>query len=250
MSSGKYAALSGAISREQAISNITNNLANINTSGYKKSQVSFESILRDQQQIDKAKNINYARVYTNRTDFSQGPLRETQDPLSVAIAGRGFLKVQGSEEVLYTRRGDLAVREDGTLTTRNGLPILSDGGGPIILPDTDLKEISIGEDGDIFVMGRDNTRIEAGRIAVVDIEDTDELSHVSDTTYKLENPNMEFPAADFRLIQGNLELSNVNPTAELARMIDNHRTFDTYHKVIKAYSSISEKQGELGSLSG
>lgn len=250
MSSGKYAALAGAISREQAIANITNNLANIQTSGYKKSRTSFEAILRERQQTGKAKNINYDRVYTNRTDFSQGLIRETGDPLSVALAGKGFLKLQGKDGVLYTRRGDLAVASDGTLTTTTGLPVLNEAGSPISLPDTDLKEISIGEDGNIFIMGRDNTRIAAGKIAIVDVEDSNKLSHVSDTTYKLEDPNMEFAADDFRLIQGSIELSNVNPTAELAGMIDHHRTFDTYHKVIKAYSTIAEKQEELGTLSG
>ncbi len=250
MSSGKYAALSGAISREQAIANIANNLANVNTSGYKKSQVSFESILRGKQQINQAENINYGRVYINYTDFSQGSLRQTDDPLNIAIAGKGFLKVRGREGVLYTRRGDLAVTSDGTLTTTNGLPVLSDSGAPIILPDTDIKEVTIGEDGNISVIGRDNSRISAGKIAVVDVEDREKLSHVSDTTYRLENPALEIAAEDFRVIQGSLELSNVNTAAELAKMIDYHRTFDTYHKVIKAYSTIAEKQEELGTLSG
>ncbi len=250
MSSGKYAALSGAISREQAIANISNNLANVNTSGYKKSQVSFESILQGKQQIDKAKNINYDRIYTNYTDFTQGSLRQTDDPLNVAIAGKGFLKVQGKEGALYTRQGGLTLTNDGTLTTVNGLPLLNDSGTPIVLPDTDIKDISIGEDGSIFVIGKDNTRISAGKIAIVDVEDKEKLRHVSDTTYKLDDPNMEFAAKDFRLIQGSLELSNVNTAAELSKMIDYHRTFDTYTKAIKAYSTIAEKQEELGSING
>ncbi len=250
MSSGKYAALSGAISREQAIANISNNLANVNTSGYKRSQVSFESILRGTQQIDQAENINYGRVYTNYTDFSQGTLRQTEDPLNIAIAGRGFLKVRGKEGILYTRRGDLAVTSDGTLTTTSGLPVLSDSGTPIILPDTDIKEVNIGEDGTISVIDRDNSKISAGKIAVVDVADREQLRHVSDTTYRLENPTIEIEAADFRVIQGSLELSNVNTAAELAKMIDYHRTFDTYQKVIRAYSTIAEKEEELGTLNG
>lgn len=250
MGSGKYAALAGAISREQAIANISNNLANVNTSGYKKSQVSFEAILRGEEQRNNAKNINYDRIYTNYTDYSQGPLRETQDPLNIALSGRGFLKLQGPEDILYTRRGDLAVTSDGTLTTRSGLPVLDDAGSPISIPDTDIKEISIGEDGNIFVLGRDNTRTAVGRLALVDVEDTNKLSHVSDTTFRLEDPNMEFEADNLRVIQGSLELSNVNTTAEMAKMIDYNRTFETYHKVIKAYSKLGEKQEELGTLSG
>ncbi len=250
MSSGKYAALSGAISREQAIANISNNLANINTSGYKKGQVSFEAILRGKEQIDNAKNINYDRIYTSYTDFTQGPIRQTEDPLNIAITGKGFLKVQGKEGTLYTRRGDLAITSDGTLTTTSGLPVLSESGTIITVPNTDIKDINIAQDGNIFVIDSNNIQTSAGKIAVVDVKDTKKLSHVSDTAYRLDDPAMEVEAEGFALIQGSLELSNVNPAAELTRMIDYHRTFNTYHKVLKAYSTIAEKQEELGTLNG
>ncbi|PID74883.1 MAG: flagellar basal-body rod protein FlgF [Desulfobacterales bacterium] len=224
MSSGKYAALSGAISREQAIANVSSNLANINTSGFKKSQVSFESILRGQDQIKKAKNINYDRIYTSYTNFTQGPIRQTEDPFNVAITGEGFLKVQGKDGTLYTRRGDLAVTNDGVLTTSNGLPVIGESGSLITLPDTDIKEINIAEDGSIFVIDHNNLEVSAGKIAVVDIKDKEKLSHVSDTTYKLDDPAQETIAENFTLIQGSLELSNVNPAEELSKMIDYHRT--------------------------
>ena len=62
MVSGKYSALAGAISREQALANISNNLANVSTTGYKKMLVSFESILKSEQQVDDAKGMNYNRI--------------------------------------------------------------------------------------------------------------------------------------------------------------------------------------------
>jgi len=125
MVSGKYSALAGAISREQSIANISANLANINTSGYKKSMVSFESILRGEQQTNEGKGINYNRIRNNFTDFSPGAIRQTEDPLDLAIQGNGFFRVQGPGGVHYTRRGDFAINQDGLLTTSNDLPVLA-----------------------------------------------------------------------------------------------------------------------------
>ena len=250
MSSGKYAALAGAISREQAINNVANNLANVNTSGYKRSQVSFESVLSGEQQSQQAKNINYDRVATNYNDFSPGAIRETSDPLNLAIDGKGFFKVQGADKVLYTRSGNFAINSDGILTTVSGLPVLDTAGAQINVPETDIKNIHISNEGTLYVLGEDNTNTTVATLAVAEVENTKELTHVSDTMFSLDDPNMEFPATDYRTIQGSLEMSNVNMTAEMTKMIDYNRTFETYHKVLRSYSTIAEKQEELGTVSG
>jgi len=111
MVSGKYSALSGAISREQSMANIAANLANVNTVGYKKTSVSFEE----------AKGINYSRIKGNFSDFTPGPITETGNPLDIAIHGDGFFKVQGPDGMLYTRRGDFVLDQTGNLQTSNGL---------------------------------------------------------------------------------------------------------------------------------
>ncbi|MBN4071619.1 hypothetical protein JYT30_00490, partial [Desulfotalea psychrophila] len=74
MGSGKYSALAGAISREQRLANIATNLANVNTIGYKKTRMSFESLLRGEQQTKQANGINYSRVRENFTEFTEGPI--------------------------------------------------------------------------------------------------------------------------------------------------------------------------------
>ncbi len=248
MVSGKYAALTGAISREQAIANLSNNLANISTSGYKKSNTSFESVLNKETQINAAKGINYDRVRTNFTDFSPGALRSTEDPLDLAIQGDGFFKVQGPNGILYTKRGDFEINEVGQLTTSNGLPVLDDGNSPITIPDTETSKIAVGDDGTIYLLDQDANREEVARVAVVEIEDKSQLKRETDTTFSLENGVTDRESESSRVIQGHLELSNVNMAAEMARMIDSNRTFETYHKVLKSYSTISEQQQELGTL--
>lgn len=248
MVSGKYSALSGAIARDQAIANISNNLANISSSGYKKSQVSFESLLRGEQQAKQAKGINYSRVRENFTDFSPGAIRQTDNPLDLAIHGDGFFKVQGQNAVLYTRRGDFTLNAEGVLTTGNGLPVLDEGNGQIIIPDTDTSKVAVGDNGTIFLLGPQGTRTEVARLAIMDIDDKKKLKREGDTAFSLEEGGNETQSETSRVIQGSLELSNINMAAELTQMIDNYRAFENYHKVLKSYSSISEQQDELGSL--
>lgn len=248
MGSGKFSALSGAIAREQAIANISNNLANVNTSGYKKSHVSFESVLEAETTAKEAKGINYNRIKQNYTDFSPGAIRQTDDPLDVTIHGDGFLKVQGPEGTLYTKRGDLAVDGEGRLTTSNGLPVLDDGGGEITIPDTEAANIAFSDSGAIYILGEQGTRAEVGQLGIFTIEDPTKLKRESDTTFSLEDTTQEIPDENSRIIQGSLELSNVNMAAEMAQMINSYRTFETYHKVLKSYSTLGEQQNELGTL--
>lgn len=248
MVSGKYSALAGAISREQAIANLSNNLANISTSGYKKSNVSFEAILDKETQSNSAKGVNYNRIRDNFTDFSPGAIRTTENPLDLAIQGEGFFKVQGSDGPLYTRRGDLMINAEGQLTTSNGLPVLDDGNAPITIPDTDTSKVAIGDGGAISILGPRGSRSEVAQLALVDIDDKLKLKRESDTTFSLEVGALETPSEDSRVIQGGLELSNVNMAEGMAQMIDNYRTFETYHKVLKSYATIGEQQQELGTL--
>lgn len=248
MVSGKYSALAGAISREQMIANVSANLANVNTTGYKKSQVSFESILRGQQQMTAAKGINYDRVKQNFIDFESGPLRQTENPYDVALNGEGFFKVQGPEGVLYTRRGDLHVDNEGTLRTSNEMAVLDAGGGQITIPDTAAGNIVVSENGTIYLLAGDGAQTEVGQLAVVNVDDPLKLKKQADTTFSLENGGVENPVDNPTVVQGSLEVSNVNMTEEMARMIDSHRLFETYHKVLKSYSTLGEQQDELGTL--
>ncbi len=251
MVSGKYSALSGAIAREQSIANTSNNLANINTTGYKKSLVSFESILNGEKQTPAAKGINYSRIRQNYSDFSPGAIHQTGDPLNMVIHGEGFFKVQGPDGIQYTRRGDFTVTAEGLLTTNKGLPVLNEGNGPITIPsifDTDYNKVAVGDDGTIFVLDEEDAREEVDKLGIVEIPDKMQLRREKDTLFSLKEGVVTIPSENHRVIQGSLELSNVNMAAEMTQMIDSYRTFETYHKVLKSYSTISEMQDELGTL--
>jgi flagellar basal-body rod protein FlgF/flagellar basal-body rod protein FlgG len=248
MVSGKYSAVAGAVAREQSIANISANLANVNTTGYKRTGVSFESLLRGARQTQEAKGINYSRVKQNVSDFSPGPMRPTENPLDMAIHGDGFFKVAGPDGPLYTRRGDFVVDQAGVLKTSNGMPVLDDANGEITIPDTDRGKIGVSEDGTISLITPDGNRAEAGRLAIVDIDDRSMLKREENTTFSLMAGGNEIPVDAPIIIQGSLETSNVNMTEEMTKMINSMRTFETYHKVLESYSTLGQQLDELGTL--
>lgn len=248
MVSGKYSVLSGAISREQTIANLASNLANVHTTGYKRSLVSFESILEGEQQKYSAKGINFSRIKQNYTDFSPGGLRSTENPLDLALQDQGFFKVQGDNGVLYTRRGDFVVDQQGVLRTSNGQAVLNDANGLIVIQDTDIGKIAVAEDGGMFLLTPDGNRTQVATLGLTDIDDTTKLVREENTCFSLAEGGLEIPLTDPQVVQGSLEISNVNMTEEMARLIDSYRTFETYHKVIQTYSQLSETQDELGTV--
>jgi flagellar basal-body rod protein FlgF len=248
MVSGKYSALSGAVAREQTMANISANLANVNTTGYKKAKVSFESLLRGANQTQETRGINYSRIKDNFTEFSPGPVVETGNPLDVAIHGDGFFKVQTPGGVQYTRRGDFVLDQTGILKTSTGQPVLDDGNGQITIPDATTNQISISSLGEISVLARDGSRSVVGSLGIVTIDDPSKLKREADTTFSLETGGLATALTEPTLAVGNLETSNVNMPEEMTLMIDSLRTFETYHKVLKSYSDLGQKQDELGSL--
>ncbi|MBL4902527.1 flagellar basal-body rod protein FlgF [Desulfocapsa sp. AH-315-G09] len=248
MGSGKYSALAGAISREQRLANIATNLANVNTIGYKKTRMSFESLLRGEQQTKQANGINYSRVRENFTEFTEGPIKGTGNPLDMAIHGDGFFKVQSQDGMKYTRRGDFHTDQDGTLLTGNNMPVLDNGNAPILIPDTDTSKISVNSLGEVSILSLDGTREVIGTIAVYTINDNKNLKRESDTLFSLKEAGQEILTEEPSLAISSLEVSNVNITEEMALMIESTRTFESYQKVIKAYSTLGQKQDELGTV--
>lgn len=243
MGSGKYSALSGAVVREQAMSNIAANLANISTTGFKKNRLSFAAILRGTQQTNDASGINYSRIRKISTDFSQGGMQTTGRPLDVAIDGEGFFKVQKGQETYFTRSGRFMLDGNGFLKTEDGANVLGTGNEPLQIDTTLGKDIYIAETGDISVNGT----VIGAQIGVFTVDDNQQLTKVGDSLYRLQQGG-DRPVANARTLQGNLETSNINMIEEMTSMIAAQRIFEANTKVIESYSNLGEKLDELGSV--
>lgn len=240
MSSGYYSALSGAVSRMQALDILSNNLTNVATTGFKKSTLNFGSCLDAASQAGNAQGINYTYIHGVVPDMADGTAIETGNPLNLAIMGEGFFKVENDKGIFFTRQGNFRLSKEGFLVTSTGCKVLGEG-GPIPL---NTKEITIGRDGTIATEGGGT----AGRIQLYTFDDVTQLKRVKESMFKAVEGMQEKIVEEPGILQGRLEGSNVNLLQEMAQMVSGSRFFESYEKVMKTYSELAAKANQLGVL--
>lgn len=251
---GIYTALSGAMAQSQKMDTIANNLANVGTTGFKKDQQVFQEYLTAYEKAPDANTVprvtasiesfydlaggdkSFVDTAGTYTDFSQGPIKQTGGQLDIALEGNGYLEVQTPLGIRMTRNGGLTVNNQGTLVTKEGHPVLLEGGGQLNLNGT--GSINIGEDGSVF---QNNQNL--GKLAIVSVEPAQALRKGGGSLYGLKenmnpvvnrNPNV-------KVHQGALEGSNVNVVKEMTDMIATTRTFESTEKAMKAFDEMDEK---------
>lgn len=249
MQDSMYSALFGALTNEHRLDIIANNLANANTTGYKQDRLAFKDVmvrfahdtimepigyLRAPRLLPEPTVIAKPRLSMTRTDFSQGSLHETGNPLDLSIMGEGFFKVRTENGDFLTRNGNFRRTADGILVNGDGYPVLG-GGGEITLPQ---GEVVVGPSGVISVDGN-----EVATLDVVAMDTPDSLDKLGNNLYRLREGSQatEVPAPDFTVEQGYLEASNINVVEEMVNMIETQRAYEAYGKVIKATDETDEK---------
>lgn len=214
---------------------ITQNLANANTVGYKKDIITFKDYIVPQDVPNPQPNgTAMSSVLGLTTDFSNGNLIKTGNPLDIAIDGDGFIALEGKR---YTRRGDLKKDSQGYLVSHNGIKVLGNN-GYIKLPDGVVK---INDKGDIFVNG-----IRIDSIKIVNFEDKKGLKKRGDSIFFTDNNGSESKSL---LKQGYLEASNVDVVEEMVRMLAALREFEAYQKTIQTLEdAVSKVNNEIGRI--
>ena len=241
MGSGKYGALSGAISRMQMLENINRNLANSQTSAYKKGVAVFEAQLDEARATRDKLPTNYALVGKEEIDFSPGQLNRTGDPTHLAINGDGFFRIRlDNGDLAYSRRGSFHRTQDGELIDENGARLLGTGDAPVTLPPGDF---SLSTDGSIFVDGQLN-----GSIPLYRFEDTSGLRRGQDGCFLAGADAVVSRVENGEIMQGYLEGSNINIMQEMGRMVYTQRVFEAAQKALLAYDEMDRKLAELGNV--
>jgi flagellar basal-body rod protein FlgF len=223
MDRGLYVAMTGAkqIMQAQAVNN--NNIANVNTTGFRADTFSFES--------DPIYGPGYAsRVNAvaagSGTDFSSGVLTSTNRSLDVAVNGKGFIAVQGADGTeAYTRAGDLRVTESGAVTTATGWTVMSEA-GPLQVPPA--TQVTIGSDGTVSIvpMGlAPAAQSQVDRIKLVNPRAAD-LQKGSDGLLRLKSGGTAKTDESVTLSSGVLESSNVNAAQSLVTLIQLQRLYE------------------------
>ena len=239
MSGGMYLAAAGALVQQVRLEIIANNVANIDTIGYKaeKSVFSVNENPSTPNPLETTGVIQplspYAPPFHTVIDFSQGAIRQTGNPLDVAINGKGFFAVQTPDGVQYTRQGRFTLDAAGTLVTPEGFAVLGEG-GQITLEQGDVE---IHGEGGVYVDGD-----EVGRLRITDFGNGDALKKAGGGRFVA--PNVVAPEErplNTTLSQGYLETANVNPVQAMTEMIETARAFEAYQKVIHSADEATSK---------
>jgi len=202
-----------------------NNLANINTTGFKADEVLAEDVTTDAYAEDAPFDIHFVRDIGLVRDMGQGPIASTGNPLDLAIEGAGFFMVQGANgETMYTRDGAFSLTGDGRLVTSDGNLVLNSGGAPIQI-DPQGQSPVISRDGVIRVAG-----VEAGQIGVVSFTAPGALAKVGDNLWSARD--QETAPFEGVVVQGALEGSNVRPVAEITSLIEISRAYQSVANIV------------------
>jgi flagellar basal-body rod protein FlgF len=219
----------GGLRQERKLDAVSNNIANVDTTGFKKDVISFDKQFK--AQLNK--------------DYAQGDIKPTGNPFDIALASPGFFKIETGEGIQYTRNGSLSLNSEGILVDLNGNPILGQGGAIFIdLANIEGQGVEINEFGEI--------RVDTDIVDTVDVVTFADLS-------KLEKKGQNIFAytgdAGEEIIPENvvikhmaLEGSNVQVVNEMVKMIDYHRMFETFTKSMMTFDEIDNKAiSEVGS---
>lgn len=247
-----YPVLSGALSQEKRLEVITNNLANVNTAGFKKDLPLFEGIgLAAGPGAGPNGSINptptFEMLRQTFTDFTPGPVRMTGEPLDLAIDGEGFFAVQTPGGVRYTRGGSFTLDSQGQITTYDGFPLLGSG-GPITVP---AGALQVDAEGRLSVKGTEvgaqSTDIDT--LPVYRFSDLSGLKKIGQTLFEA-TAGGATPFPEGRITQGALEDANVNPVEEMVAMITVMRLYESAQKAIQTADEVAGKtSNEVGRLS-
>jgi flagellar basal-body rod protein FlgF len=205
-----------------------NNMANMNTAGFKRERPVFREFVERQQEAaqDIARTTSYVLDFGAMHDTKPGAFQATANPLDVMIDGPGYLAVEAPDGgTAYTRAGFVKTNEAGELVTAGGQRLLGEGGQPITIPPEQMDTLSIGDDG--TVSGKDGP---LGRIAVTVFDDERAVTPRGDGLMTGAN-GRELSAADTKLKTGGVEGSNVEPIVETTAMVDILRAYQTSMKI-------------------
>ena len=260
----------GMIAQQLNVDNISNNLANVNTTGYKAEVMEFKSLLYQtiQTRTTTANGANKpigaevglgVRISSITSIFTDGNLLETPGEANFALNGRGFFGIRGADgNTYYTRNGNFvfAVGSEGiTLETTDGLPVLDSEGEPIVLEDDDIvtSKITVGKDGTLYYP--DDRKIPQSLDITIGLwqfnnpaglsKEGDSLYAVTDASGEEMNEAENENLTKTKLIQGYLEGSNVQIADEMVNLIVAQRAYEMNSKVITTSDEMLQQANQL-----
>ena len=226
---------------ERQMDVVANNVANINTNGFKADRSLFEEYLKSGAHEDNFarsdRRVSFVQDRGTFKDFAAGSTEQTKNPLDISIDGGGFLAVQTAAGERYTRDGGLQINNQGQLVTAGGNPVIGSS-GPIVFQPTD-KQINIAADGNVTVIeGNGRTDSVRGKLRLVSFQDAQKLVKEGANLYSAGQGVAAQPDTTSVVRQGFVEKSNVNSVHEMSRMIEITRTYTQISALLQQQSDL------------
>ena len=239
MENASLVGLSRQMALQRELDVVSNNIANLNTTGFKADNVVFQEFLmpgaRANQFAGADRQLSFVHDRATWLDLSQGPVEHTGNPLDVAISGNAFLTVQTPRGERYTRNGALQINAQGQLVTSEGLAVIGQN-GPIVFQPND-RDISIGIDGLISVReGQNTTDSQRGKLKLASFDQPQRLQKDGTSTYMAPAGVTPQVPADARVSQGAIEKSNVKSVMEMTRMVEVTRAYTQIASMLQSQS--------------
>ena len=231
MDTNIYVALSHQVAMRRQMDIIANNIANMDTTAFKRESVMFKEYVDDiEGDMPKSlRQVAFVQDYGISRKMTDGNYVTTGNPFDIALSGDGLFKVQRENgEIAYTRNGHLALAEDGTLVISTGQPILDMDNNPIQFPTpSNFTGVEIATDGNIWSKEAGSL----GKLGIVTFADTSSLNKIGDNLFNTQQAPIE--AQDYKIIQGVAESSNVEPIVEITKMIEVSRAYTSMAKLME-----------------
>jgi flagellar basal-body rod protein FlgF len=229
--------LSRQVALHRELEVVANNIANLNTTGFKGDGALFQQYLmpvaRDNQFTGTDSRVNFVQDRATWLDLSQGPIQQTANPLDVAVDGSGFLVVQTERGERYTRNGALQINATGELVTSEGYRIIGES-GPITFQTSD-RDITINADGSIRVREGSSATADSsrGKLRLVDFDKPQQLQKDGSSTFQANGNVQPQTATNSRVVQGAIEKSNVQGVLEMTRLIEVSRSYSEVAAILQ-----------------
>jgi flagellar basal-body rod protein FlgF len=233
--------LSRQIALQRELDVVANNVANLNSTGYKADKVVFHEhlmpVARANQFRGGDRQLSFVQDRATWLDLGQGPVQQTGNPLDVAVSDNAFLTVQTPRGERYTRNGALQINSAGQLVTSEGLAVLGVN-GPIVFQPND-RNVAISTDGTISVReGQSTVDSLRGKLRLATFAQPQQLQKDGTSTYMAPAGVQPDAAPTARVTQGVIEKSNVHGVTEMTRMIEVTRTYTQLASMLQQQSEM------------
>lgn len=216
-----YIALSRQTALRRQMSVVANNIANLNTTGFKKEMMIYQAYT---EKVPFTTKLDFVIDQGTATDHSQGNLKVTHNTFDMAIEGPGYFQVDDGTGTKYTRNGTFTLDEQNRLVTQEGYPVLDTQGNPILVPRGDA-DLDVSPSGELSLADQP-----IARLGIVEFDSTLPLKKVRNSLF--ETDQVPTPAADSRVMQGMIETSNVQGIEEMTSMIEVSRAYEAVKSLL------------------